>query len=651
MRVVRMLAVVLILSGISALGQNQSAPAAPVPNLVSFAGTLKVSAGHPIQSVTGVTFSLYAQEEGGAPLWLETQTVQVDANGNYAVQLGSTKAEGLPVELFTSGTARWLAVRVNGGEEQPRVPLVSVPYALKAADSQTLGGLPASAFMLAAPANAVASSNPPASTTADVVPPPAAVTGSGTANYVPLWSSTSAVSNSTIFQTGSGSTARIGIGTTTPAAVLDVKGAATFRGAINMAATGVATASGGKVSQASNFVASAFSSASKTAVNEAFHWRAEPVANNTSKPTASMNLLFAQGAATPAETGFAIASNGQVSFASGQTFPGTIRGVTAGTGLSGGGTTGTVALAVDSTQVPFLNTANTFSGTQTASSPSAVGLKGETSSGYGVYGFASDSGYGVVGVANSGTGTYGGSSSGAGVYGSSSSGRGVYGSSSSTDGVLGLSGTGTGVTGESTSGYGVYGTSPHTYGVIGVTTDGNGVYGQVSVAPQGGVIGRQLDASGNWAVYAFGNIGATGTKSSVVPVDHGTRQVALYAVEAPEVWFEDYGSARLISGVAKVDIDPTYAQTVNTSVEYHVFLTADGDCEGLYVATRTATGFEVRELHRGQSNVAFDYRIIARRRGYETKRLGDVSNAAPKSTVETPRAALVGPATGAATAK
>jgi hypothetical protein len=92
---IRMLRVVLVLSGISTLGQGQSsATGAPVPNLVNFAGTLKDSRGHPIQSVTGVTFSLYAQEEGGTPLWLETQNVQADGKGNYSVQLGATKAEG-----------------------------------------------------------------------------------------------------------------------------------------------------------------------------------------------------------------------------------------------------------------------------------------------------------------------------------------------------------------------------------------------------------------------------------------------------------------------------------------------------------------------------------------------------------------------------
>lgn len=569
MPTMRMLAIALVFSGISALVYGQSsATGASVPNLVNFAGTLKDSGGHPIQSITGVTFSLYAQEAGGAPLWLETQTVQADAKGNYSVQLGATKAEGLPLELFTASTARWLGVRINGSEEQPRVLLVSVPYALKAADSQTLGGLPASAFMLAAPANTVTSSSAPASSAAAVVPPPAAVTGSGAANYLPLWTGTTVLGNSAVFQTGSGSTARIGIDTSTPSSTLDVKGAATFRGAINMAATGIATASAGKVSQAGNFAASTFNSSTKTAVNETFHWRAEPVGNNTSSPGASMNLLFAQGAATPVETGFAIASNGRVSFASGQTFPGTgtITEVDAGSGLFGGGTSGAVGLSVDPSQIPYLNFSNSFSGTQSTFS----------------------------------TG-------------------------------------GTGFFGESTSSYGVFGQSSSSYGLVGVTNNGNGVYGQVNVAPQAGVVGRQEDSSGNWALYGFGNIGATGTKSSVVSVENGTRQVALYAVESPDVWFEDYGSGHLVSGVANVKIDPAYAQTVNTGIEYHVFLTPNGDCEGLYVTARTATSFEVRELRQGKSNVAFDYRVIARRRGYETQRLADVTHATPVAAIATPR--------------
>jgi hypothetical protein len=43
---------------------------------------------------------------------------------------------------------------------------------------------------------------------------------------------------------------------------------------------------------------------------------------------------------------------------------GTITGVTAGTGLTGGGTNGTVTLNLDTTKVPLLQAANTFTGSQ-----------------------------------------------------------------------------------------------------------------------------------------------------------------------------------------------------------------------------------------------------------------------------------------------
>ena len=56
---------------------------------------------------------------------------------------------------------------------------------------------------------------------------------------------------------------------------------------------------------------------------------------------------------------------GPITFASGQTFPNTISGVTAGTALTGGGTTGNVTLNLDTTKIPQLNVSNTFVGTQT----------------------------------------------------------------------------------------------------------------------------------------------------------------------------------------------------------------------------------------------------------------------------------------------
>src|SRR6266567_5000338 len=127
-------------------------PLAIVPRFVKFSGTLQDMAGKPIVGVADVTFALYAEEAGGTALWYETQTVETDALGRYTVLLGAMHANGVPVEMFTSGEARWLGVQVGQLPETAqggRVLLVSVPYALKALDAETLGGKPASAYMLA----------------------------------------------------------------------------------------------------------------------------------------------------------------------------------------------------------------------------------------------------------------------------------------------------------------------------------------------------------------------------------------------------------------------------------------------------------------------------------------------------------------------
>ncbi len=125
-----------------------------------------------------------------------------------------------------------------------------------------------------------------------------------------------------------------------------------------------------------------------------------------------------------------------------------------------------------------------------------------------------------------------------------------------------------------------------------------------------------INESGN--LHCIGNSLFDGTKSAVVSANG--QQRLMYAIESPEVWFEDFGSGTLVNGVSTVTIDPLFAATVNLS-EYHVFVTPLGDCQGLYVSGKTATGFEVHELGGGATNIDFDYRLVAKRLGYEAERL------------------------------
>jgi len=701
-----------------------------VPHLVQFSGMVTESAGRPTESIA---FALYKDQTGGTPIWLETQNVPLDESGRYSVLLGAARNDGLPTELFTTGEARWLGVQPEGQAEQPRVLLLSVPYALKAADAETIGGLPPSAFVMAAAPPGSGGDSPAASSPADVQPAVTpALAGSGTLDFIPLWTPNgSTLGNSILFQSSS---SNIGVGIQTPAAKLDVKGGVLVRGPLSLPASGTATATAGKNSEPVNLTASAFNSGTATAVNQTFRWQTEPAGNDTASASGTLNLLFGVGSSTPAETGLNISSAGLFSFAPGQTFPGagtitgvtagsgltgggtsgnvnlglltscaanqvlqwtgsawvcgtvgtgngTITGVTAGTDLTGGGTSGNVTLNVDTTKVAQLNSLNNGLFSVMGSNAGSDGATAVAGTGLGLLGVGVEGtggAYGVEGFSTGGTGV-GGFGGIQGVYGyttsTSDSALGVRGQvvglSGKTKGVLGSTNSpnGTGVVGygqgNSVTGniigccaVGVWGdtssNAPGAAGLVGTADDARAIYLQNN-SPSGVPTAYMFQgASGKFALVAGGATGACtvdtngnlachGSKSAVVPVDSGQRQVALYAVEAPQNWFEDFGSGQLAQGGATVALEPTFAQTVNAASGYHVFLTPEGDCRGLYVSNKTATGFEVHELGGGQSNVSFDYRIVALRRGYEDVRLADKTEMMAQAKAGIPNPLATGP--------
>ena len=197
----------------------QPQPTAAVPKLVRFSGSFRPASGTPAQSMEGVTLSVYRDQTGGDALWHEIQNVVVDAEGQYSVLMGATLNNGMPVELFASDAPRWLGVQFDrpGETEQPRVLLVSVPYALKAADAETLGGKPASAYMLSAPSVGTDARQP--TTTAAVAKPKSAPANSGQPNYIGKFTNTTDLVDSAMYEVNG----NVGIFTTTPAISLDVR--------------------------------------------------------------------------------------------------------------------------------------------------------------------------------------------------------------------------------------------------------------------------------------------------------------------------------------------------------------------------------------------------------------------------------------------
>jgi len=254
-------------------------------------------------------------------------------------------------------------------------------------------------------------------------------------------------------------------------------------------------------------------------------------------------------------------------------------------------------------------------------------------------------GIGNVGVYGEGghTGTYG-KGDNDGVKGESTNGNAVHGISSNGYGVLGESTGSAGVRGSSVNGYGGWFSSSNDHydlvlgGHVGrINTNPNDQDSNLILSSNNDVDIRLDNDSGENGVFRIknsagqavftvdeqGNFNATGTKSALVQTaTHGQR--LLYSIESTGVWFEDVGSASLENGQVLVAFDPIFAETVNTDVDYHVFVTPLSEQPVLlFVSAKTANGFTVQgvTLDGQPAECAFDYRIIAKRLGYEQVRL------------------------------
>jgi len=246
--------------------------------------------------------------------------------------------------------------------------------------------------------------------------------------------------------------------------------------------------------------------------------------------------------------------------------------------------------------------------------------------------------YAVCATANTAGGVMGSSGSGSGVLGASTSGYGVYGQSYSGIGMQGVSMSTYGVIGTSSTGVGIYGSSTATmgnHGIVGTTntTGFGGVYGLAGASGAVGLYGNANGLSGALAGYFVGNVTimgnytATGLKTAAVPFPDGSHRV-LYCMESPEAWFEDFGQGALSNGAATITLDPAFVSVVDVTT-LHLFLTPRGDACGLYVTDVTGTGFTVREQQGGTSNIAFDYRIVAKRADLPAPRFAPFTPLAP----------------------
>src|SRR3979411_766801 len=83
-----------------------SATAVSVPRFIRLSGRVKDDTGKPMAGITGITLAVYAGQEGGAALFLETQNVQLDAAGRLTGPLGACQHKGRDHRHHTSCLCR-----------------------------------------------------------------------------------------------------------------------------------------------------------------------------------------------------------------------------------------------------------------------------------------------------------------------------------------------------------------------------------------------------------------------------------------------------------------------------------------------------------------------------------------------------------------
>ena len=347
-----------------------------------------------------------------------------------------------------------------------------------------------------------------------------------------------------------------------------------------------------------------------------------------------------------------------VSGANTKAVPGVAATSKTGTAMTASGVTGFTATGTTGTGVSGTST-KYYGVTGTAGSSGRGGVLDSAASvdNAGVSGTNLTSGYGVYGISNGGHGVWGTSSgasgvgvegletgAGVGVLGHTQSGLALYGVANSGNAVEAISKTGTGVfasTGgsatamyaQSNTGYGLEAISNGQPSVYGQNSNGDGAefqgsyIGVIGIAPaSGGLPFVAFDQNSNavFQVTGTGDVDYTGSINHLAKVSGGAL-VKSYAPLSSAPTVEDIGSAQLVSGAAAVRLNPTFAASIDETTAYHVFLTPDGDTRGLYVATRTPTGFIVRETQGGRATLAFEYRIVAAARGQANQRMAVVS--------------------------
>lgn len=127
----------------------------------------------------------------------------------------------------------------------------------------------------------------------------------------------------------------------------------------------------------------------------------------------------------------------------------------------------------------------------------------------------------------------------------------------------------------------------------------------------------QMHPYDDWTTKILGNFEVmSGTKSRVAETQNFSDRL-LYCYETPTPMFGDVGCAQTnAEGVAIIDIDPVFAETISTGTEYQVFLQKEGPGD-LWIQEKDESYFVVR----GTPELKFSWELKCSQKHFEHLRL------------------------------
>lgn len=126
-----------------------------------------------------------------------------------------------------------------------------------------------------------------------------------------------------------------------------------------------------------------------------------------------------------------------------------------------------------------------------------------------------------------------------------------------------------------------------------------------------------------------GSLSVAGTKNRIIDTEnYDTRKQYCYETATP--YFGDIGSGCTDNtGKCYIDIDDIFSETVNTGVEYQVFLQKEGQGD-IWVEEKTDSYFVVK----GTENLKFSWEIKAIQKDYEFERLEKFDNSEKEEVID-----------------